>query len=113
MIRDNTHVLHDEFGLTKHLGINALQNKMFFAFGLTCHEEGVIDVATAEFSDFYDFARWVEPLCNGNRIVHQSKGNPDFFQPSTPSLKALAFVKPCELYSPATLAALFSAGQLQ
>ena len=54
MLGEGAHVEHDKFRLTKHLGVDPLQDEVLFSFGIQGYQEGVIDIATAIFMDVND-----------------------------------------------------------
>ena len=56
MLGEGAHVEHDKFRLTKHLGVEALQDEMLFRFGIQGYQEGVIDIAIPIFMDVNDRA---------------------------------------------------------
>jgi hypothetical protein len=69
MLGEGAHVEHDKFRLTKHLGVDPLQNEVLFRFGIQGYQEGVIDIAIPIFMDVNDRALWFELVCSGNEIV--------------------------------------------
>ncbi len=68
MLGKGAHVEHDKFRLTKHLGVDPLQDEVLFCFGIQGYQEGVIDIATAIFMDVNDRALWFELICSGSEI---------------------------------------------
>jgi hypothetical protein len=45
MLGEGAHVQHDKLRLTKHLGVDPLQDEVLFRFGIQGYQEGVIDIA--------------------------------------------------------------------
>jgi hypothetical protein len=64
MFGGNAQIMHDEFRPAKHMCVDALQDKMFFSFGIHRDQECVIDIAVAVFPDTGDPSTEFEPLCN-------------------------------------------------
>ena len=71
MFSQGPDVLHNQFRLTKNPGVEALQNKIFFRFGIQGHQEGVIDIAIPISFNSGDFSRRVESF-GGNKRGIQS-----------------------------------------
>ena len=69
MLGEGSHVQHDKFRLTKHLGVEALQDEVLFCFGIQGYQEGVIDIAIPIFMDVNDRALWFELVGSSNEIV--------------------------------------------
>ena len=69
MFGAGAHILNDKFRLTKHLRVDALQDKMFFPCGIQCDQEGVIDIAMPKFPDINNLTLWIELFCNCKKIV--------------------------------------------
>ena len=69
MLGEGAEIPHDQFRLTKHPRVEALQDKVRFSRGIQGYQEGVIDIAAPIFPDIQDPAWWRELLGNGNQIV--------------------------------------------
>jgi hypothetical protein len=69
MLGAGAHILNDKFRLTKHLCVDALQDKMFFPCGIQCDQKGVIDIAMSKFPDINNLTLWIELFCNCKKIV--------------------------------------------
>ncbi len=69
MLGEGAHIQHDKFWLTKHLRVDALQDKVLFPFWIQCYQEGVIDIAIPKFLDVCDLTWWLELFCNSNKII--------------------------------------------
>ena len=54
MVGEDTHILHHQFRLTKNLGVDALENKVFDTGIIQSHEEGMINVAMSKLLDVSD-----------------------------------------------------------
>ena len=54
VLAEGAHVEHDKFWTAKHPGVDSLQDKVFFLFGIKGYKKGVIDVAISIFLDGND-----------------------------------------------------------
>ena len=69
MLGEGAHVLHDQFRLTKHPRVDALQNKVLFCCAIQGYQEGVMDIAISIFPDVQDPAPGFELVGNGDKMV--------------------------------------------
>ena len=60
MLGKGAHIEHHQLGPTKDVRVDALEDKVFFSWGIQSNEERVIDVAIAIFVDIQDMALWLE-----------------------------------------------------
>jgi hypothetical protein len=68
MLGEGAHVEHDKFRLTKHLGVDPLQDEVLFSFCIQGYQEGVIDIAISKFMDVNDRALWLKLICSSSEI---------------------------------------------
>jgi len=69
VLAEGAHVQHDKFRSAKHLGVDPLQDKVFFFFGIQGYQKGVIDVAIAIFVDGNDLALRFKLICSSEEII--------------------------------------------
>jgi hypothetical protein len=56
--------------LTKHLRVDALEDKVLFSCGVHGHQEGLIDIAIPKFPDVCNLTDCLKSFCNGKKIIH-------------------------------------------
>jgi hypothetical protein len=69
ILGNNAHIQHYEFRLTKHLRVDALQDKVFSPFRFQGYKESVMDFSIPKFLYIYDLFHVLEFLRNKNKII--------------------------------------------
>ena len=72
MVAEGAHVEHDKVRPAKDLGVDPLEDEVFFFSGIKGYQKGVIDITIAVFLYSNDLALWSKLPCNSNKFTHVS-----------------------------------------
>ena len=72
MLAEGAHVEHDKLRPAKNLGVDPLEDKMFFFSAIQGYQKGVVDITIAVFLYSNDLALWSKSVCNSSKFAQGS-----------------------------------------